>query len=75
MNYSSRSGSLGNSSTSSRNSDPQGTACKQSGNLFPVCCSSFCIHSFLLTIFSLFLSYFIVAVHTACETVSESTLA
>ena len=55
MNYSSRSGSLGNSSTSSRSSDPRGTACKQSGNLFPVRCSSFCIHSFLLTIFSLFL--------------------
>ena len=71
MNYRSRSCSLGNSSTSSRSSDPWGTVSRRETYFLFAVLSVFT--RFFLPFFSVSMPYFIIAVLTACETVSEST--
>ena len=74
MNYRSRSGLLGNLSTSSSSSDPMGTVSRRKTYfLLAVFLSVFT--RFFLPFFSVSMSYFIIVVPTACETVSESTRA
>ena len=73
MNYR-RSGSLCNSSTSSRSSHPRRTVSNRETHfLFAVLL--FLFTRFFLHFFSVSMSYFIIVVPTACETVSESTRA
>ena len=61
MNYRSWSGSLGNSSTASRSSDPREMISHRE-TYFPARSSSLHIHSFLLTLLSVSMSYLIIAV-------------